>query len=130
VTDVEALHDYWVRRAHLAINLGPQWGAMGRSRAGQQAASPVNHIHPAAPPTLVADSENDGFVPRFIPRHFYEALQAAGVEATWRSYPGKGHADTLFEAALNPQAPLNRDLLDFMARTGAHDEEKPLPQAA
>jgi len=117
VTDVEALHDYWSHRSGMRADAGPQWRAMGRSREGLRAASPVNHIRADAPPLLVLHGEADRYVPMFIPRAFYEKALAAGADVTWRSYPGKGHADALFDAALDPRAPLNEDLLAFIVRT-------------
>lgn len=130
VMDVEALQDYWQRRSPPGVSVGPQWSAFGHSRAGQREFSPVNYVRAGAPPTLVAHGERDRLVPGHIPRAFYEALVAAGVDATWRAYPGKGHVDTLFDAALDADAPLHRDLLALIARTAPSGKEERLGQGS
>lgn len=117
VLDVEAEQERWKRMTHLPIEAGPYWGVMGSSHDALRAASPIRHVRGDAPPTLVMHGEADPIVPVRVGRAFYEALRDAGADVTWRAYRGQGHADMLFDAALDTGAPFNEDVLAFIERT-------------
>jgi acetyl esterase/lipase len=117
VLDIEAEHDHWQSKTPISAEHGPLWGVMGGSREGLRAGSPVTYVRADAPPTLVVHGEGDRWAPPHVGRSFYEALAATGADVEWRLYAGKGHVDALFEAALDPHAPMNEDLVAFIERT-------------
>jgi dipeptidyl aminopeptidase/acylaminoacyl peptidase len=64
-------------------------------------ASPVAHVHPAAPPFHLAHGGRDRFVPAAQSRQLAEALRAAGVEVELTIVP---EADHMWLEADDPQA--------------------------
>lgn len=77
-------------------------------------ASPVHHVGPACPPTLLFHGEHDSFVPVASARHLHQALRAAGVPAVYVEFPRTEHA---FDLMLPPlQAPA--------AQLALHDLER------
>jgi acetyl esterase/lipase len=56
-----------------------------------RAADPRSHVTADAPPFLIAHGQQDALVPHHQSELLYEALAAAGVEATFFSVPGIGH---------------------------------------
>jgi acetyl esterase/lipase len=55
------------------------------------AASPVNHVHPGAPPFLLLHGDADTAVPPRQSERLAEALRVAGATATVELIPGAGH---------------------------------------
>jgi acetyl esterase/lipase len=63
------------------------------AKAGPRAsaASPVAHVHPAAPPFLLMHGDVDRFVPVQQSQQLYDALRGVGVEARLEVVPGADH---------------------------------------
>jgi acetyl esterase/lipase len=57
------------------------------------AASPLQHIHAAAPPFLLQKGAQDCLIPVAQSQKFQAALREAGVEAALDILPGAGHGD-------------------------------------
>jgi acetyl esterase/lipase len=66
--------------------------------AAAVAASPVTHVHPAAPPFLLMHGDRDGLVPSEHSRSLHRALRAQGVETSLLLLAGANHEDPAFEA--------------------------------
>jgi acetyl esterase/lipase len=66
--------------------MGPDAGPEALS-----AASPICHVHPAAPPFLLAHGSRDEIVPIAQSLAFRDALTAAGVEVRWAPIEGAPH---------------------------------------
>jgi len=64
---------------------------------------PAQLVKPGAPPALLLHGEADTVVWVSHAREMAESLKAAGVPVTLKTYPGRGHRDTV--AALTPVAP-------------------------
>jgi acetyl esterase/lipase len=62
-----------------------------------RAASPVTHAHAGAPPFLLAHGDRDGLVPSVQSRRLFEALRAAGADATLWLLHGGNHEDPAFD---------------------------------
>jgi acetyl esterase/lipase len=58
--------------------------------AGAQA-SPVTHVSPAAPPTLLLHGRGDRFIPVVQSERLHAALAAAGAEVEFHAYDGADH---------------------------------------
>jgi acetyl esterase/lipase len=56
-----------------------------------RAADPRSYVTAGAPPFLIAHGQEDALVPHHQSELLYEALAAAGAEATFFSVPGVGH---------------------------------------
>jgi dipeptidyl aminopeptidase/acylaminoacyl peptidase len=54
-------------------------------------ASPVSHVHGAAPPFLLVHGESDTDVPLAQSRRMHDALAAAGAPVTLQVVPGRPH---------------------------------------
>jgi acetyl esterase/lipase len=75
--------------------------------ARASAASPVTHVHPAAPPFLLMHGDADRFVPVGQSEQLHAALREQGVDARLELVPGADHMwrgvadpDTLVETSL------------------------------
>lgn len=67
-------------------------GAIGEdARARLVAASPVQLVHPGAPPFLIAHGTADDVVPLDQGERLRDALLAVGATAQWVPVPGAGH---------------------------------------
>lgn len=75
---------------------------------GRAQSQPINHVTPAAPPTLLIHGSDDTVVSPDNSRRLAAALDAAGVTVELKIYDGVGHARVA--AALAPP-------LDFIAGT-------------
>ncbi len=65
-------------------------------------ASPVAHIHPGCPPTLLIQGEPDVITPAPATRVLYHGLMECGVPATNIIYPLTNHAFDMFLPQLSP----------------------------
>ncbi len=103
VTDLSVLDQAAVDsfEAHL---LG---GPIGQHRDLAQAASPIDHVHAAAPPFLLQHGEADTWVPCEQSVRFAEHLRAAGVAVQLDVVPG---ADHFFAGAPDVEAIFDRAL--------------------
>jgi acetyl esterase/lipase len=64
--------------------------------------SPIEHVHPDCPPTLLIHGEHDSLVPAASARAFYRRLRAAGVPAAYLELPQTDHG---FDLILSPFSP-------------------------
>jgi acetyl esterase/lipase len=78
-------------------------------------ASPVNHVHPAAPPFHIAHGDVDRFVPVAQSRQLADSLRGAGVAVEFTEVPG---ADHLWMNAPDPEA-IFGSAMDFSRRVTA-----------
>lgn len=66
-------------------------------------ASPIRHVGPASPPSLLFHGEHDSLVPASPARHLHQALVAAGVPAVYVEFPRTEHGfDLLYPPLLGP----------------------------
>ena len=65
--------------------------------AAARAASPIAHVHPAAPPFLLAHGDRDGLVPSEHSRSLHRALRAEGADASLLLLAGANHEDPAFD---------------------------------
>jgi acetyl esterase/lipase len=96
-TDLTGFAHQAVRHGYLPDLLG---GAVAEKRALAEEASPVNHIHPNAPPFLIFHGNRDGLVPIAQSQELDRKLKGAGVESHLVVVPGKGHGFRLTPAQL------------------------------
>jgi acetyl esterase/lipase len=69
-----------------------------------QLASPITHVNPESPPTLLIQGEQDTYCPVDATRAHYKKLVEAGVPAVNLVYPWTNHAFDLFLPSLSPPA--------------------------
>jgi acetyl esterase/lipase len=81
------------------------------------AASPVNHVTPEAPPTLLLAGESDHLVPAAQARALAEALRVNGVPHEARYFPYTDHGYDNNWGGLATQAS-RAEIRDFLARFG------------
>jgi acetyl esterase/lipase len=62
-----------------------------------RAASPVSHVHPAAPPFLIAHGDRDRMVDIAESRRLHDELTRAGARSTLLVLGGAGHEDPAFD---------------------------------
>jgi acetyl esterase/lipase len=68
-------------------------------------ASPIHHVHPACPPTLMFQGAHDAVVPLEAARRLYRSLEAAGVPVVYVEYPWTEHAfDGMYPPLASPAA--------------------------
>ena len=114
VYDIQAEYDYWVAK-------GSTPEVMLEVMGGQQnfeQASPVRHVRPDLPSTLLIHGDEDKTVPVEISTGFHSALQAAGAPSTLTIYTGAGHSDYLFAALTEDRARVVRDIAEFVLGCG------------
>jgi acetyl esterase/lipase len=75
--------------------------------------SPITHIHPGCPPTLLLQGEHDLLVPVETTRKFYRQLLAAGVKAVYIEFPQTDHA---FDLVLPQFSPASQTALYYVER--------------
>ena len=78
-------------------------------------ASPVNHVHPGAPPFHIAHGDVDRFVPVAQSRQLADRLRGAGVAVEFTEVPG---ADHLWMNASDPEE-IFGSAMDFSRRVTA-----------
>jgi acetyl esterase/lipase len=69
-----------------------------------QLASPITHIHPGCPPTLLIQGDQDLLVPVDTTRALYTKLVESGVPAINVVFPSTDHAFDLLLPQINPAA--------------------------
>jgi acetyl esterase/lipase len=67
--------------------------------AAARAASPITHVHPAAPPFLLMHGDRDGLIPSVHSSSLVRALLAQGVDASLLLLAGANHEDPAFDSA-------------------------------
>ena len=68
-------------------------------------ASPIHHVHPRCPPTLMFQGTHDAVVPLEAARRLHRALEAAGVPVVYVEYIWTEHAfDLMYPPLANPAA--------------------------
>jgi BD-FAE len=68
-------------------------------------ASPIHHVNPACPPTLISQGTHDAVVPLDAARRLHQSLEAAGVPVVYVEYPWTEHAfDVMYPPLANPAA--------------------------
>ncbi len=82
--------------------------------ANLDAASPITHIGPHAPPTLLIHGDADTTVPMSLSVAFDQRLRAAGVPSEFIRYAGGGHSGILFDALAENPSRLVTDIMRFM----------------
>lgn len=82
-------------------------------RANLAAASPLTHVGPHAPPTLLIHGDRDQTVPMTTSLAFDARLRAAGVPSEFICYRGGGHSGILFQALAENPSRLLTDILRF-----------------
>lgn len=88
--------------ARLVANL--MGGEAADMPAAYAAGSPINHVGPHCPPTLIFQGESDPFVCAADAGRLYQALQNAGVPAVYVSLPQTSHAFDLIAPRWSPAA--------------------------
>jgi dipeptidyl aminopeptidase/acylaminoacyl peptidase len=76
-----------------------------------QLASPVTHVHPGCPPTLLIQGELDVITPADATRELYTKLAECGVPAVNIIYPLTNHAFDMLLPELSP--PTHAALFDL-----------------
>ncbi|HET7517938.1 MAG TPA: prolyl oligopeptidase family serine peptidase, partial [Actinomycetes bacterium] len=66
--------------------------------------SPVHHVHPGCPPTLLIHGRQDEMAPVAAMRHLHRRLEEAGVPVTAAYLPHTDHAFDMVATAWSPQA--------------------------
>ncbi|MDH4138734.1 MAG: prolyl oligopeptidase family serine peptidase [Anaerolineae bacterium] len=69
-----------------------------------QLASPITHVHPGCPPTLLIQGDQDLLVPVDATRELYTKLVESGVPAINVVFPWTDHAFDLFLPQISPPA--------------------------
>lgn len=69
-----------------------------------QLASPITHVGPDSPPTLLIQGDKDAVVPAHITQAFFAKLVEAGVPAINRLLPWTDHGFDLAVPQINPAA--------------------------
>lgn len=94
-------------------NIGPRaqealTGLLGGSMESRSAlaelASPIRYISKDDPPFLIVHGASDQVVPVELSHRFYEALQKAGVHATLKILPNRGHQSAVTDAVNDAEA--------------------------
>jgi acetyl esterase/lipase len=68
-------------------------------------ASPIHHVNPACPPTLMFQGTHDAVVPLEAARRLHRSLEAAGVPVVYVEYIWTEHAfDLMYPPLANPAA--------------------------
>jgi acetyl esterase/lipase len=84
-------------------------------------ASPIHHVNPACPPTLMFQGTHDAVVPLEAARRLHRSLEAAGVPVVYLEYLWTEHAfDQMYPPLANPAAKAALyDLEGFLACVAA-----------
>jgi acetyl esterase/lipase len=97
-------------------------------------ASPIHHVSPACPPTLMFQGTHDAVVPLEAARRLHRSLEAAGVPVVYVEYIWTEHAfDGMYPPLANPAAKaalydLERFLV-LVANTSPRRQPPPVPGA-
>jgi acetyl esterase/lipase len=75
----------------------------GESAEMYDLASPIHHVGPQCPPTLLLQGTHDAVVPLEAARRLFHALEAANVPVGYIEYPWTEHAfDLMYPPLANP----------------------------
>ena len=104
----------------LGVEAGPSAGTM------YDLASPIHHVNPACPPTLMFQGTHDAVVPLDAARRLHRTLEAAGVPVVYVEYIWTEHAfDGMYPPLANPAAKAAlHDLERFLALVAKADRER------
>jgi dipeptidyl aminopeptidase/acylaminoacyl peptidase len=92
-TDFLQMHDPNDKNHPTALLVG---GPLSEHADQVKAANPITHVTKNAPPFLIMHGDSDPVVPIGQSELLDKALQAAGVEVTFRALPGAGHGGPAF----------------------------------
>jgi acetyl esterase/lipase len=67
-------------------------------------ASPITHVSPSCPPTLLLQGERDVIIPAYATRELYRRLVDAGVPAVYVEFPQTNHGFDLILPQVSPSA--------------------------
>lgn len=100
VYDFTDRHGHWPYGREFGLLL--RFAIMKASRAKHperyREASPIERIHPAAPPFLIVHGDRDSIAPPAESRRFAEALRASGVTVVHAEIPDAQHAFEVFSS--------------------------------
>jgi acetyl esterase/lipase len=106
-------------------------GVEGEESPMYDLASPIHHVSPACPPTLMFQGAHDAVVPLEAARRLHQSLETAGVPVVYVEYIWTEHAfDLMYPPLANPAAKAALyDLERFLAcvpsrRPGSTDVSK------
>lgn len=77
-------------------------GHPGEVPEAYELASPISHVHPGCPPTLLVQGEHDLITPIAATRNMHQALVKAGVPAISLEFPYTDHAFDLMAPRISP----------------------------
>ena len=92
---------------------GPVMTAVMGGEAHFRETSPQLQMLASFPRTLLIHGDADETVDISMSQHFQEALTVAGVQATFHTYPGRGHSELLFHALTENPGQLITDVTAF-----------------
>jgi acetyl esterase/lipase len=91
-------------------------------------ASPIHHVNPACPPTLMLQGAHDAVVPLEAARRLHRSLEAAGVPVVYVEYIWTEHAfDLMYPPLANPAAKAALYDLERFLVSVANISRKPEP---
>jgi acetyl esterase/lipase len=67
-------------------------------------ASPITHVSPECPPTLLLQGELDVIVPTYATREMHQKLLEAGVPSVYVEFPQTNHGFDLILPRISPSA--------------------------
>jgi acetyl esterase/lipase len=89
--------------------------------------SPVHHVHPGCPPTLLVHGEHDEMAPVAAMRQLHRRLEQAGVPVTGVCLPHTDHGFDLLATAWSPPARVAIHVLErFLAGTDQRSTAQPI----
>jgi acetyl esterase/lipase len=91
--------------------------------------SPVHHVHPGCPPTLLLHGRQDEMAPVGAMRHLHRRLEQAGVPVTAVYLPHTDRAFDLLATAWSPQARTAIHVLERFLAVLAATDQRPRTQS-
>jgi acetyl esterase/lipase len=91
--------------------------------------SPVHHVHPGCPPTLLVHGRQDEMAPVAAMRHLHQRLEQAGVPVTAVYLPHTDHAFDMIATAWSPQARTAIHVLERFLAVLACTDQRPRTQS-
>jgi len=91
--------------------------------------SPVHHVHPGCPPTLLVHGEHDEMAPVAAMRQLHQRLEQAGVPVTAVFLPHTDHAFDMIATAWSPQARTAIHVLERFLAVLACTDQRPRTQS-
>jgi acetyl esterase/lipase len=92
--------------------------------------SPVHHVHPGCPPTLLLHGQHDEMAPVAAARRLHRRLEQRGVPVTAVYLPHTDHAFDLMGTAWSPQARTAIYVLERFLAVLAPTDQRPRTQSA